>query len=203
MSPGLWFAFILASLFVIAAPGPSVTLQVAISLRQGKMAGMALTPGIMLGNLVAMILSFAGIGAILLTYPAVFNIVKIIGAIYLVYLGIQMWKKGEFLVAPENLSASSEENYAFQAFLVTVLNPKSFFFFIAFMPQFIKTKEAFVPQILFLGATFLVIVLLTGVSYSAIAGKASVYLNKTAQKWIFRAGAINLFLSGISVFVFK
>jgi threonine/homoserine/homoserine lactone efflux protein len=78
---------------------------------------------IVLGNLIAMIFTFAGIGSLFLTYPNFYNIMKLVGAIYLVYLGVQMWAKTGKPVQSNNDSISKKPTL--QAFWVTVLNPRS------------------------------------------------------------------------------
>ncbi|HBF39347.1 MAG TPA: hypothetical protein DDW50_18760, partial [Firmicutes bacterium] len=88
-----------------------------------------------------------------------------------------------------------------KAFWVTVSNPKSFLFFVAFMPQFINKKEFFLPQLLILGGTYLSLGLLNDMTYTILADKAGLFLNRySPQKIIYRIGALNMIVTGILVF---
>jgi homoserine/homoserine lactone efflux protein len=157
--------------------------------------------GIVLGNLIAMIFSFAGIGTLFLTYPTLYDVIKLVGATYLVYLGVQMWAKTGKPIQTNKDSISKQPTL--QAFWVTVLNPRSFFFFVSFMPQFISKREPFYYQILILGLTFLSLVIFTGIIYIIVADRVSQFLNNNFQKWIYRIGAINLIVTGIAVLDLK
>ncbi|CAM4446249.1 LysE family translocator [Paenibacillus tarimensis] len=84
----LWISFVIASLLIIATPGPVVTLLVTTSISRGKSAAFSMIPGTFLGDLTSMLLSLAGVGALLLASPPLFNLLKWLGAAYLVYLGI-------------------------------------------------------------------------------------------------------------------
>ncbi|GHA86083.1 hypothetical protein GCM10007159_04060 [Modicisalibacter luteus] len=86
MSLELWLSFVLASFLIIASPGPAVALLVATGINQGRKAALAMLPGFFLGDLVAMSLSFAGVGALLMASAELFSVVKWLGAVYLVYL---------------------------------------------------------------------------------------------------------------------
>jgi homoserine/homoserine lactone efflux protein len=197
MTFSIWAAFIFASVLIIAAPGPLVTLLITTSISKGKNAALCMIPGIFLGDLTAMFTSFAGVGALLLASTILFNIMKLIGAIYLIYLGMYMWSKSGNPV-PEKISIKKKYPML-KAFWVTVLNPKSFLFFVAFMPQFVNKSEAFLPQLLILGATFLGIGLLNDIAYTVLANKAAQFLNNNSHKLVHRIGAINLIITGITV----
>lgn len=201
MTSSLWISYLLASLIIIANPGPSITLLIMTSISLGKREAIFMNFGIILGNFITMFLSFAGIGAILRAFPIVYNILRIGGAIYLVYLGLKTW--WDTREKPSQTNQEISKKPTFQAFWVTVLNPRSFFFFISFMPQFVNNNEPYVPQILVLGASFLILVLLTGIVYIITANGVSRFLKNNHQMWIQRIGALNLIITGIGIFVLK
>lgn len=203
MTFGIWISFVLASLLIIATPGPVVTLLITTSISRGKSAALYMIPGTFLGDLTSMLMSFAGIGALMLASPLLFSIMKFVGAAYLIYLGIRIWHdSGSNVTTKEKLSTKKSKS-TLKAFLVTILNPKSFLFYVAFMPQFVNKDEKFLPQILLLGATFLGIGLLNDITYTVMANKVVRFLNNQSQKLIYRIGSINLIITGIVIFILK
>ena len=199
MAYGLWISFVLASLLIIATPGPVVTLLITTSINRGKNAAFFMIPGIFLGDFAAMIMSFAGVGALLLTSPTFYTIMKLVGAAYLVYLGSHMWARSGNLVPTKERLTSNESQSAIKAFCVTVLNPKSLIFFAAFMPQFVSKNGDFLPQLIILGTTYLGIGLLNDITYTLLANKAARFLNTNFQKSVNRVAAINLIVTGIII----
>ncbi len=199
MAYGLWISFVLASLLIIATPGPVVTLLITTSIDRGKNAAFFMIPGIFLGDFAAMILSFAGAGALLLTSPTFYTIMKFVGATYLVYLGTHMWARPGSLVPNKEKLTTNKSQSAIKAFCVTVLNPKSLLFFAAFMPQFISKSEEFLVQVIILGTTYLGIGLLNDITYTLLANKVAQFLNNHSRKLINRIAAINLIVTGIII----
>ncbi|WP_047153056.1 LysE family translocator [Aneurinibacillus tyrosinisolvens] len=199
----IWISFVLASLLIIATPGPVVTLLITTSISQGKSAAFSMIPGTFLGDLTSMLLSFAGVGVLLLASPTLFSIMKLVGAAYLIYLGVRIWYESASNATTQKKPSTNKSKSALKAFWVTILNPKSFLFYVAFMPQFVSKHEAFLPQILLLGATFLGLGLLNDFTYTVMANKVVRFLNNQSQKWIHRIGALNLIITGIVIFVLK
>src|SRR5258707_12041210 len=92
MSLETWFAFVLAASVLLAIPGPTVTLVIGYALGEGRRAAWATVAGVALGDFTAMTLSLLGLGAVLAASAALFTILKIAGAAYLVYLGVRLWR---------------------------------------------------------------------------------------------------------------
>ena len=137
MSLELWFAFALASAALLAVPGPTVMLVLSYAMAGGRRTGLATVPGVTLGDFTAMTVSLLGAGAILAASATLFTVLKIAGAAYLVWLGIQLWRAG---MPGENLGTrgpvKGQRAMFWSAYVVTALNPKSIVFFMAFVPQF-------------------------------------------------------------------
>ena len=156
MSIEIWVAFVLAAMVLVIIPGPTIILVISQAIAHGRRAVLPLVVGVTLGDFTAMTLSLLGLGAILSSSAALFSVLKWIGALYLIYIGIKLWRSN-----PEKheirLSATrtSEQSLFKSAYIVTALNPKSIAFFIAFLPQFISVQSETFPQFLVLGATFL------------------------------------------------
>ena len=92
MSIEMWLAFALASAVLLAVPGPTIMLVVAYALGQGKRAAAATVAGVALGDFTAMTASLLGLGVLLATSATLFTALKLVGAAYLVYLGVRLWR---------------------------------------------------------------------------------------------------------------
>ena len=129
MTPEIWFAFLIASTIVVISPGPVVIMTMHLSLRHGKYSSLPLIASVVTADTVVMTLSLAGAGAILYSSAQLFNIIKIVGALYMLYLAFTMWRSRHHTLAPCNLDLPSRMAIFRRGFLVTVLNPKTIFFF--------------------------------------------------------------------------
>ena len=172
MTVETWLAFVATCAALVAIPGPTVLLVLSYALGQGWRAALPMAIGVAPRDFTAMSLSVLGIGALLMASTTVFTIVKWIGAAYLVYLGIKLFRAGGTLNAEPKTDASSYLKMGAHAWLVTSLNPKSVLFFVAFFPQFINPHSAFWPQVLTLQCTFLVIALTSVLAYAYFASRA-------------------------------
>ncbi|AZZ89973.1 LysE family translocator [Hahella sp. KA22] len=199
MSLDTYLMFVVASLVVVMIPGPSVMLVVSQALSSGKSSVAPLAAGVGLGDLVAMTLSFLGLGAILAASAFTFTVLKWVGALYLAYLGVKMFRSSTSLSADDGRATGvSGRSQFISAFITTALNPKSIIFFIAFVPQFVSTEAALAPQFVILGATFLVLGVLNAAMYAVFAGKLrSMLRNPKALKRFNRVGGSLLVGAGV------
>src|SRR5436190_20084699 len=151
--------FVITGLLLNMIPGPDTFYILARTLAQGRRAGILSVLGISAGCLIHTIAAALGLSAILVTSATAFMVVKLCGACYLVYLGLQMLfhSSGNEGSAEPGLKAASGRTICAQAVLTNVLNPKVAVFFLAFLPQFVSnaTHRAFLP-FLFLGLVFIV-----------------------------------------------
>lgn len=151
--------FITTGLLLNIIPGPDTFYILARTLAQGRQAGILSALGISTGCLVHTIAAAVGLSAILVTSATAFMVVKLCGAGYLVYLGLQMLfhrSRNDDSTTPTLKAASGRVIFA-QAVLTNVLNPKVAVFFLAFLPQFVSNapNQTFLP-FLFLGLVFIV-----------------------------------------------
>lgn len=172
MSIETWLAFAAASAVLLIIPGPTILLVVSYALGQGWRTALPMSVGVALGDFTAMTLSMLGIGALLAASATVFTILKWIGAAYLVWLGIKLFRAGGTLQAEPRRSAASSLRMLGHAWLVTALNPKSITFFVAFLPQFLDRSGDFWTQMLIFEATFLVLAFLNALGYALAASRA-------------------------------
>ena len=149
-----WSLYLGAVVLIACTPGPNVLYVTTRSIRFGL--GPAFVG--MVGCLAALVLmltgSIAGLSALLLALPDAFNVLKIAGAAYLVYLGIQLWREPVALDTTPQLSGTSNVALLRDGFLVGISNPKLLIFAAAFFPQFIDPTRAWAPQFALMVATF-------------------------------------------------
>ncbi len=150
-----WLAFAAASAILVLIPGPTVLLVVSYALGQGFRTALPMAVGVALGDFTAMMLSMLGVGALLAASATIFTVLKWLGAAYLVWLGLKLWRAGGTLDAAPRTDAASASRMLGHAWLVTALNPKGITFFVAFLPQFLDPQASFLTQMVVFEATFL------------------------------------------------
>ena len=173
MSIELWLAFAAASAVVLAIPGPTILLVVSYALGQGRRSASATVAGVALGDFTAMTASLLGLGMVLLASATLFSVLKWIGAAYLVYLGIKLWRSP----ADEGMDAEAQPRVRslrmfLHAYAVTALNPKSIVFFVAFLPHFLDAARPLLGQFVIMEITFLVLATLNAAIYAYAASAA-------------------------------
>ncbi len=191
MTFATWFAFAAASAVLLLIPGPTVLLVVSYALTQGRRVAIATAAGVALGDFTAMTLSLAGLGALLAASATLFTALKWIGAAYLVYLGVRLWRAPPVLpdVTSEPNERAARGIFA-HAFVVTALNPKSIAFFVAFVPQFIAHDAALLPQLVVMEATFVGLAAINALAYALAADRLRLGIRRPGVlKWMNRAGA--------------
>lgn len=200
MSIEIWFAFVAAAIVLLLIPGPTVTLVIAYALGQGRKAALAMVAGVALGDFVAMTLSLAGMGAVLAASATLFTALKWLGAAYLVYLGVKLWRADLSAAALEaRAAARSARGIFLHAFAVTATNPKGMVFFVAFVPQFIDPHSAYLPQAALLVATFVTLAALNSFLYAlAAAGARERITRPGVLKLLNRTGASVLIGAGVT-----
>lgn len=167
-----------AALVLLLVPGPAVLYITARSASQGRMAGLVSVFAIETANFLQAVAAALGLSAILLSSALAFDVVKYLGAAYLVYLGIRKLTSSGGRVEDETLKRESLSRIYWQGFAVNILNPKTALFFFAFLPQFVDpAKGNVVGQNLLLGAVFVGMAIVTDSMYallaSSIAGRFS------------------------------
>lgn len=191
-----WLGFVAAAAVVLAIPGPTILLVIGQSLGAGRRAAMPVVAGVALGDLTAMILSLAGVGAVLASSATAFTIVKWVGAAYLVWLGVSLWRAK--VPAQDAAPVALPPLRAMRAaYVVTALNPKSIAFFLAFVPQFVVVGAAFAPQAAILIATFVVMAAANAALYALLAGGLAGAVRRPAVlRFVNRAGGAMLIGAG-------
>ncbi|MGI9481847.1 MAG: LysE family translocator [Hyphomicrobiales bacterium] len=167
----IWLAFTITSLVILIIPGPTVIIVVSYALGRGRSSAWATVPGVALGDFVAMTISLLGAGAVLAASATAFNFLKLVGACYLVWLGVQLWRSEPDPDQISGITAKSDgRRMFFNSFAVTALNPKSIVFFVAFVPQFIVSGTPLGPQFVILIATFVALAALNVLLWAVLVG---------------------------------
>ncbi len=153
----LWLAFAAAAAVVIAIPGPTTLMVTGHAMSSGTRVALASLLGVALGDFTAIACSVLGLGAILAASAEAFTVLKWVGALYLIYLGVKLWRApavplGAMAAGPG--ARRSMRRAIAESFSVTLLNPKGLLFFAAFLPQFIDMHRAVLPQVVVLALTF-------------------------------------------------
>ena len=200
MSFDHWLAFVAAAAVLLAIPGPTVLLVISYALSHGRRATVATVAGVALGDFTAMTASMLGLGALLATSAMLFAVLKWLGAAYLVYLGLKLWRvrvADDAGQVKAEQAADSRSRIFLHTYAVTALNPKGIVFFVAFLPQFLAASQPLLPQMAVFEVTFLALAFLNALSYSLVASAARRTIRKPkVQRAINRTGGTLLIGAG-------
>lgn len=194
-------AYVAAVLVIVFTPGPDMTLFLGKAVRQGRAAGIAAMLGASTGILIHTTLIALGLSALLATSATAFFVLKVIGALYLLWLAIDAVRHGSAL----NLDASKPKSAGeplYRSWMaglgVNLLNPKIIMFFVTFLPQFVATDDPHAAQkLIFLGLVLVVIAFPICVLMIVSAARLAEFLKRTprvvrAIDWLF-AGVFSAF----------
>lgn len=168
--------FIPAAVALILTPGPVVLYIVTRSVDQGRKAGLVSVLGSEIGNLCHVLAAALGLSAILLSSTLAFDIVKYLGAAYLIFLGIRKLRSSDE-IGEQSAKHAPLSRIFVEGIVVAILNPKTALFFFAFLPQFVDSSKGAVSlQILLLGAIMVTIAIISDTFYALTAGTAGRWL---------------------------
>jgi threonine/homoserine/homoserine lactone efflux protein len=176
--PDAFLVFTLAALALAIVPGPAVLYIVAQSVQGGRRAGVVSALGVSTGGLVHVAAAVIGLSAVLAASATAFTIVKLAGAVYLVWLGIRTLLSKDDAIAGRRAEPTLGRTYR-QGVVVNVLNPKTALFFLAFLPQFVDPDGSTRGQLALLGVTFVLIALTTDLIWALVAGTAGAVLKQS------------------------
>lgn len=169
MELSVWLAFVAASAVVLISPGPTVFHIMSLALRNGRKTAVHAPLGVALGDLIAIILAAIGLGILLKTSLFFFTLLKLFGGVYLVCLG---FKAVTNTFGPGYGNRQSGGGGKLSSFvnsaLITVSNPKSIVFFVAFVPLFINESDAYISQAVVIVSTFVALGFVNAMMYSVV-----------------------------------
>jgi threonine/homoserine/homoserine lactone efflux protein len=195
-------AFVLLSYALIVIPGPNVLFVISRALQLGRTAGLAAVIGGQLGVYTQVIAVAVGIGALVEQSVAIFTVIKLAGAAYLVYLGVQAIRQRRSLTSALDIGVEKKPTGQMlrDGFVVGVTNPKAMLFFAAELPQFADRSAGHVPfQLLLLGAVFIGIALVSDSIWAVVAGTARGWFARSPRRLERIGGAGGLVIIGIGV----
>lgn len=205
IDPQLFSLFLLASIALLLTPGPAVLYITSRSIEQGRQSGFASVLGISVGTLFHIAATTCGLSLIVMKSPFLFNAIKIIGAAYLVYLGIKTYRQNQ-LFNFDNLEVSKPDlkKVFIDGIIVNTFNPKAIIFFLAFIPQFLNIEYGNIAlQTLFYGVAFFVLAMISDIIYVLMSQPLRKFLQKSKsfqhnQKYI--VGSIYVALGVLTFF---
>ena len=195
-----WLLFLIASLVLIATPGQDMILVMSRSIAQGAAAGIVTAAGVSVGLVGHTVLATLGLGAVLRTSEWLFVALKVVGAAYLVYLGIGLLRTRQRSLPTEVRAVRRLRRLFVDGAVSNLSNPKIAIFYFAFLPQFVSpsaprpTVTVFVLGLAFAGLTFLV-----KAPVGFFAGRLSSWLRSrpTVLTWVFRSSGAILVALGV------
>jgi threonine/homoserine/homoserine lactone efflux protein len=179
------YFFLAAALALLLVPGPAVLYITARSANQGRLAGLVSVLAIETANFLQAVAATLGLSAILLSSALAFDVVKYLGAAYLIYLGVRKLLARAEEVENETIKPESLARIYWQGFAINLLNPKTALFYFAFLPQFVDPSRGNVTgQTLLLGTLFVGMAFITDSLYALLASSLADRLrgNQNFQK---------------------
>jgi homoserine/homoserine lactone efflux protein len=200
MSFATWITFVIAGSLIAISPGSGAVLSMSHGLAYGLKKASGTVLGLQIGLLLVFAIAGAGVGSLLLASELAFSIVKTVGALYLIYLGISQWR-AKVLLPADPADAPQRASPAFgkrvlTGFLTNATNPKGIIFMVAVLPQFISQQAPLLPQLAILGATMITIDTIVMHGYALLAA--------SMQRFFRDAGAVkkqNRFFGGVMMAV--
>lgn len=197
MNPKLYALFLIMATMTILSPGPGVIMTLTNSLREGFRGTLMGILGLAFGIVIVAGISATGLGLILATSALAFTIIKFVGAAYLIYLGVRLWRAPPFQfheTASRNVSMG--RRFA-EGLSLQLTNPKSIFFFLSVFPQFIDPSAPYSTQFSFLVLTFSALLIAIHCMYAFFASKAKRWLtSKKGGMVVNKAGGGTLVFFG-------
>ena len=196
MPTEILLAYILTVLALMSTPGPSHLLMLSNAAANGFTRSLATAAGDLSANMLQMLAAGLGLSALIMAAPKAFIAIKIIGVLYLVWLGLKMLY-GSFKPRTQERDKprSTLKALWLQGFITSATNPKAVVFFAALFPQFIDGNSPFWPQFLTLSALYILIDGIFLSFYGFTAAKLKTLIASNASKWIDRLGGIGILIA--------
>ncbi len=173
-----YLIFLLIAIVTVLSPGPGVVLTLTNTIRYGFKGAIGGILGIAFGTFLVAAVSATSLGLLLMTSSIAFTIMKFIGAAYLIYLGIKLWRTPAVKVVLNNVTVKNKKRQFLEGLSLQLTNPKAIFFFMSIFPQFIDfTTNNYQAQFMLLVITYSLLVVLIHFLYSFLATSARYWLS--------------------------
>jgi len=202
-----YLLYLLIVTITVASPGPGVILTLTNAIRYGTKPALVGALGISLGILGIAIISATSLGVLLSSSAIAFAVLKYVGAAYLIYLGIKLWRSPTIKLEEDaesgDVELSPKQQYFFrfkEGFFISVLNPKPIFFFMSLFPQFIHHEQSYLVQFTYLTFTFCAMIVVVHTIYTLGANAIKGWLlSPKGSKTVNRAGGSVFILFGFGL----
>ena len=174
-SSSQWIAFLVASVLFIQVPGPSLLFTLGRALTVGRRDALLSVVGNALGITVQVLLVAVGLGAVVAASATAYTVLKVVGAAYVVFLGVQAIRRradARLALLTGHVEPQRTSRSVLVGFVVGVTNPKTIVFFVAFLPQFTATGSPAAPQLAVLGLVFGGLCVVSDSAWALAAGSA-------------------------------
>lgn len=172
----LYALFLLVATATVLSPGPGVVMTLTNALRYGMRGTLGGIFGIAVGALVVAAISATSVGVLLAASALAFTVLKFLGAAYLIYLGLRLWRAPAFQFAEPSAHEASFGRRFFEGLSLQLTNPKAIFFFLSVFPQFIDPDAHYALQFAALVLTYSTLVVVIHCLYALFAQKAKTWL---------------------------
>lgn len=196
MSLQLWLALFTAAIFISLSPGAGAATSMSYGISRGVKGAAPAVAGLIAGYGTQLLVVGLGLGGIVATSELLFNLIKWIGAAYLIWLGLSMWRSSHALKLRSQKEVSHWRSFI-SAYFVNITNPKGLVFLLALIPQFMDMSAPHGPQLVIIGITLVTVdwVIMTG--YSALASRLRPLLqSERGAKWQGRISGTALIIAG-------
>ena len=199
VDPSTLAAFVLASFILVVVPGPSVLFVISRGVALGRKAAVLTVLGNEIGLLIQVLLVAAGIGSLVERSVVAYEVLRLAGAAYIVYLGVQAIRHRRALSTVLDVTATrSTRHIVREGFVVGITNPKAIVFFTAVLPQFVDPDGAAVPmQMVLLGLISVTVAFVSDSAWGVLAGTARAWLSGAPHRLERLGGAGGLMMIGL------
>jgi homoserine/homoserine lactone efflux protein len=195
-----YLLFIIVAAITILSPGPGVLLTLSNAIRYGTMGSIGGIMGIALGSFVVAGVSATSLGVLLATSTLAFTLMKYIGAAYLIYMGIKLWRSPVTTLAHSVITTKSTLRQFAEGFTMQLTNPKAVFFFMSIFPQFVNFDGEYAQQFFLLVVTYSLLVLVIHLVYAYLAKSMRFWLSsEKASRLMNRMGGGTFVFFGIGL----
>jgi homoserine/homoserine lactone efflux protein len=201
-----WIPFFIATVAISLSPGPGAIAAMGAALNHGYARGQRIAFGLALGVCTQLAVVGVGLGALLATSATAFTVVKWVGVVYLVWLGIQQWRTpaSPLVARDESAPQATTAQLVLRGWTVNAVNPKGTVFLLAVLPQFVDTTQPLLAQYLVIGATFGPVEFAVMTGYAALASRVLGLLRTPRQmRGLNRVFGSLFMLAGAALALFK
>ncbi|MEC7816765.1 MAG: homoserine/homoserine lactone efflux protein [Pseudomonadota bacterium] len=182
MSLTVWLTFLVAALFISLSPGAGAVNSMSSGLRYGVRKSLPTIAGQQFGYGAQILLVGAGLGAIVASSTLALSVIKWVGVVYLIWLGVQKWREPPVDVSRADLSGFSRRQQFWNGALVNLTNPKATIFLIALFPQFLVAGAPHGQQLMTMGVTLIAVDIVVMVGYAVLASQLFRFMTTPARQ---------------------